>query len=106
MEQGAKGKSKKTKRNSMIKKVIEFAPSAMLFALGFLGAMLLPLCLPAQAQQPTKVYRIGVLSAGSGLGASDKMFQRDMRKLGYIEGQNVQFEMRFADGKLERMPEH
>jgi putative ABC transport system substrate-binding protein len=34
------------------------------------------------------------------------MFRRDMSELGYIEGQNIQFEMRFADGKLERMPGH
>jgi ABC-type uncharacterized transport system substrate-binding protein len=34
------------------------------------------------------------------------MFRRDMSELGYIEGQNIHFEMRFADGKLERMPGH
>jgi putative ABC transport system substrate-binding protein len=69
-----------------------------------LGAMLFALCHAAEAQQPTKVYRVGLLSVGSGLGVSEKMLQRDMRELGYVEGQNVQFEMRFADRKLERMP--
>jgi putative ABC transport system substrate-binding protein len=70
------------------------------------SALLLALCFSAEAQQPTKVYRVGVLSAGSGLGVSERILQRDMRVLGYVKGQNIDFEIRFADGKLERMPGH
>ena len=69
-----------------------------------LGAMLFAVCASAEAQQPTKVYRIGLLSARSGLGINDEALQQGMRELGYVEGKNVFFERRFAEGKLDRLP--
>jgi len=58
--------------------------------------------LPAQAQQPKKVPRIGYLSLRSGPGDNDLAFQQSLRELGYVDGQNIVIEWRFADGKSER----
>jgi putative ABC transport system substrate-binding protein len=57
--------------------------------------------LPAEAQQEGKVYRIGYLSNGT---RSIKRFRHSLRELGYIEGQNVVIEGRFAKGKVDRFP--
>jgi ABC-type uncharacterized transport system substrate-binding protein len=63
--------------------------------------------LAAEAQQLTKVHRIGWLGAGSPLSsrAYVEAFQQSLRDLGYIEGQSIALEYRFAEGKLERLPE-
>ena len=58
------------------------------------------------AQTPARVYRIGILSAAdreatrSNFGA----FEAGLRELGYVNGRNVAFEYRFAEGKFERLP--
>jgi len=54
------------------------------------------------AQQPKKVPRIGYLSLRSGAGDIDLAFRQGLRDLGYIDGQNVIIEWRFAEGKRER----
>src|SRR6266511_3428489 len=60
----------------------------------------------ADAQQPTKVPRIGFLAGGSR--AADSLlleaFWRRMNELGYIEGKNIAAEYRFAEGAPERLP--
>ena len=63
--------------------------------------------LAAEAQQLTKVHRIGWLGAGSPLSsrAYVEAFQQSLRDLGYIEGQNMAVEYRYAEGKPERLPE-
>jgi len=63
--------------------------------------------LAAEAQQLTKVHRIGWLGAGSPLSsrAYVEAFQQSLRDLGYIEGQNMAVEYRYAEGKMERLPE-
>src|SRR5215510_970040 len=61
----------------------------------------------AEAQQPTKVHRIGWLSGGtppSGPNASIGALQQGLRDLGYIEGQNLVIEQRWAEGNAERLP--
>jgi putative ABC transport system substrate-binding protein len=63
--------------------------------------MLLALSVPAQAQQPKKVYRIGVLSPRSGVEPNDEAFRQHLRELGYVEGQNLLIEWRFSRGKQE-----
>lgn len=58
---------------------------------------------PASTQQSGKVPRIGFLaSSGSGPGPYLKDFQQAMRQLGYIEGQTVFVDYRYAEGKVER----
>src|SRR5215813_14409508 len=61
----------------------------------------------AEAQQPKKLPRIGYLSPsdpGSESTRSDR-FRVALRELGYIEGQNIAIEYRYAEGKRERNPE-
>jgi putative ABC transport system substrate-binding protein len=62
--------------------------------------------LAARAQQPTKVPRVGYLSDESGsLGfASFEPLAKGLRELGYLEGRNIVFEHRYADGKTAVLP--
>ena len=56
--------------------------------------------------QKSKVARIGVLYIGTADEESLKTNLREgLRELGYVEGQNVAFEFRSAEGKLTRLPE-
>jgi len=60
----------------------------------------------AARAQPSKVARIGALYIGLADAESFKKELREgLRDLGYIEGQNVTFEFRSAEGKLDRLPE-
>jgi putative tryptophan/tyrosine transport system substrate-binding protein len=61
----------------------------------------------AQAQQLTKVPRIGYLSGSSpsAIAARIELFRQGLRELGYVEGKNILIEWRFAEGKLDRLPE-
>lgn len=56
-----------------------------------------------EAQQARKVPRIGIL-ANVQSSASDA-FQQGLRDLGYVEGQNLIIERRYAEGKLNRLPD-
>ena len=69
--------------------------------------MLLAVGVTAHAQQPKKVSRIGYLSSFDPAGESVRSegIRLALRKLGYIEGQNIATEYRYAEGKRERMPE-
>jgi putative ABC transport system substrate-binding protein len=61
--------------------------------------------LTARAQQ-FKIARIGALYIGLADEASFKTALREgLRELGYVEGQNIAFEFRSAEGKLDRLPE-
>jgi len=71
-----------------------------------LCAVLFALCALAQAQQPKKVPQIAFIAGGSRSGDSlliDAFWQR-MKTLGYIEGKNIVFEYRDAEGKPDRLP--
>jgi putative ABC transport system substrate-binding protein len=73
----------------------------------FLATMSCGLLAPfaAQAQQPTRVPRIGLLSLN--LAPSPHLreaFRQGLRDLGYVEGRNVVIEYRDAEGKPERLP--
>jgi putative ABC transport system substrate-binding protein len=63
------------------------------------GAMLHALCSPAQAQQPGKMPRIGILRIGSPPDPLIGDFRDELGKLGYSEGQNVAVEYRYTQGK-------
>jgi putative ABC transport system substrate-binding protein len=77
-----------------------------IFALA-LGVLLFALCLSAQAQQPTKIARIGYLSAGDPVSRGDRIeaFRQGLKELGYIEGKNIIIEYRFAEARPGRLPE-
>lgn len=73
-----------------------------------LCAMLFALSLPAQAQQPGKVYRIGYLSSGTPSPATDPglgVFRQRLRELGYSEGQNIEIEYRYGELNASRLAE-
>jgi len=79
----------------MRKRVVELA----------LGALLLVLSVPVEAQQQSKIPKIGWLSPGSVASATTiELFLREFRKLGYVEGKNIAIEARYAEDKLDRLP--
>jgi putative ABC transport system substrate-binding protein len=69
--------------------------------------MLVALCLPAQAQQPGKIFRIGFLDASTASGSEVLLeaCRQELTKLGWIEGKNIAIEYRFAEQKNERLSE-
>jgi putative tryptophan/tyrosine transport system substrate-binding protein len=58
----------------------------------------------AQAQQAGKVYRVGYLASGSQEPSLLEVLRQRLRELGWIEGRNIEFEYRFAEGKYDRLP--
>jgi putative ABC transport system substrate-binding protein len=72
-----------------------------------LSAMLSAPCVPADAQQAEKIFRIGILdpSTVSGSAVLWEAFRQELIKLGWIEGKNITVEYRFAEQKNERAPE-
>jgi putative tryptophan/tyrosine transport system substrate-binding protein len=77
----------------MRKKVIGLTLSTMLFALS----------VNVDAQQPTKIPRIGYLgSSATANPARREAFLQGLRELGYVEGKNIVIEWRYAEGKPDR----
>jgi ABC-type uncharacterized transport system substrate-binding protein len=74
-------------------------PSVIVFVLAVTGTVV-------QAQQPTKISRIGFLTAGSPstIPARIEAFRQGLRELGYVEDKNMVIEWRFGEGKLDRLP--
>ena len=69
------------------------------------GALAAPVA--SFAQQPAKIARVGYLFPGfpEGVGKLGLQAFRDgLRELGYVEGKNIQLEVRWGEGKLERLP--
>jgi putative tryptophan/tyrosine transport system substrate-binding protein len=60
----------------------------------------------ADAQQPKKVHRIGFLSASDAArqATPSEGIRLALRELGYIEGQHIAIEYRYAEGNLDRLP--
>jgi putative tryptophan/tyrosine transport system substrate-binding protein len=81
----------------MRKTVISFALTALFYVL----------CASADAQQTGKVPRIGYLSNRdpASESARSEAIRLALRELGYIEGQNIAIEYRYAEAKLDRLPE-
>ena len=84
-----------TEKNDMKKKITGLTLSALLFVL----------CSSAESQQPTKIARIGYLSAGSASANAVRYeaFLQGLREGGYVEGRNIVVEFRHAEGKLDRL---
>src|SRR6266511_4864508 len=82
----------------------------MMYAMKKAGVLsilvLLAVAVIAEAQQPTKVPRIGYLSATSPSANVGRIeaFRQGLRELGYVEGKNLVIEWRFAEGKPDRLP--
>ena len=85
-------------------RAIKGQPVAIVLAL---SATVFALCFSAEAQQPTKIARIGFLdeSTASGMATLVEAFRQELRKLGWIEGKNISIEYRFGEQKSERLPE-
>jgi putative ABC transport system substrate-binding protein len=85
------------RKKEMKKKIVGFALGTLLFALSF----------PAEAQQPKKVPRMGYFSARDPASdsARSEAVRLGLRELGYIEGENIAIEYRYAEGKRERFRE-
>jgi putative tryptophan/tyrosine transport system substrate-binding protein len=75
--------------------------------LGALAVIFVSASTAAEAQQAGRVYRLGILRATTppptGQG-TEPTLRNALRELGYVEGQNLTVEGRYADGKLERLP--
>jgi hypothetical protein len=85
-------------RRAFTFRTLPFAPS-------FLIAMIVALNCPAQGLK--KVASVGYLSSGSPfrpLSGPELVLQQEFRKLGYIEGQSIAFEYRYAANKHDRLP--
>jgi len=67
--------------------------------------MLFALCSSAEAQQPKKIPRIGILFIGGRNQPHLEAFKQGLRERGYTEGKNIDFEYRYAEGREDRLPE-
>jgi putative tryptophan/tyrosine transport system substrate-binding protein len=72
-----------------------------------IAVLMLAVAVMAEAQQPKKVFRIGYLSSGNPTSESARAegIRLALRELGYIEGQNIAIEYRYAEGRPDRAPE-
>src|SRR5215467_12325194 len=85
----------KNGRKQFMKKIIGFA----------LGALLFALCVPAEAQQRSVLFRIGWISNDLGIGNSPffAAFRSGMHDFGYVEGRNLTIDTRWGQGSNERL---
>ena len=92
---GDENHSVRRERKKMKKKIFGIA----------LGALLFALWLPAEGQQAGKVHRVGILdrTTVSNSAVLWDAFRQEMRKLGWIEGKNIEY--RFTEEKNENLPE-
>jgi putative ABC transport system substrate-binding protein len=73
----------------------------------FVSVALLAAPFLAASQPAQKMFRVGFLSAAGRTpdGAPARPFRETLRGLGYVEGQNITYETRFAEGRVERLPD-
>jgi putative tryptophan/tyrosine transport system substrate-binding protein len=71
-----------------------------------LSAMLLALNFSADAQEANRIPRVGILFGASPSANAGRVeaFRGGLQELGYIDGKNIVIEVRYADGKLDRLP--
>lgn len=71
------------------------------------AASILAIVLAAGAQPAGEVRRIGYLSSSSATAAQNpvEVFRKALRGLGWVEGQNIVIDYRFAEGRFERLPD-
>ena len=75
--------------------------------MGALAGTLLAAPLAAEAQQAGKVHRIGYLTGGLSTDRPHliEAFRQGLRELGWVEGQNIIIEYRYAEGRFDRLPD-
>jgi putative tryptophan/tyrosine transport system substrate-binding protein len=80
------------------------APGPVVIVSLILALLAAPLA--AEAQQTGHAFRVGFLSTASASSAAPRVeaFTRGLRELGYIEGQTITIEYRWAEGRDERLP--
>src|SRR6266550_366121 len=98
MEQRARSRERQEPRSRFMKR--KFFDLA-------LSTLLLALCFPVQAQQPKKVFRIGYLIGGDSTSESARAegIRLALRERGYVDGQNIAADYRYAEGKVDRFSE-
>jgi len=69
-----------------------------------LGASALAMPLASFAQQPAKIHRVGFLRTSAPPASYLEAFREGLKELGYVEGKNVVFDSRWADGTIEQLP--
>lgn len=86
-------------------RVIVFALSTVRYAACIVSALLVAFCVSAEAQQPAKIFRIGYLAGTNPSAAQTNVeaFRQGLRDRGYIEGENILVEYRYAEGKRDRV---
>ncbi|HXJ77092.1 MAG TPA: ABC transporter substrate-binding protein [Candidatus Methylomirabilis sp.] len=64
--------------------------------------------LAAEAQQAGRIFRLGMLAQGAPVPSDQRtstfLIPAALRELGYLEGQNLVIERRYAEGKTDRLP--
>jgi putative ABC transport system substrate-binding protein len=75
--------------------------SRSLVALGLLVILAMPSDM--EAQQAGKVYRVGYLSPAAAHNPIDEIFDRSLKDLGYVEGQNLHLERRYTAGRMDQL---
>jgi putative ABC transport system substrate-binding protein len=82
---------------------------ALLVILFALCSLLLAPCFPAEAQQPTKIPRIGYLSStgdSTNPGPHIAAFRQGLQDLGYVEGKTILIEYRYLEGNVDRLRDY
>ena len=67
--------------------------------------LILVVAYPGRAEQAKRIYRIGYLSLGFRNQPREKTFEDALQSLGYVEGQTITIEWRYAQEQLDRLPE-
>jgi putative tryptophan/tyrosine transport system substrate-binding protein len=97
-------------RENRLKRNIVCLCSTLNFSFLFFNLLLcvliFALCVSAEAQQPKQIPRVGYLTLSSSFPSPlQEAFRNGLRQLGYIEGQNIHIEYRYAAGKIEHLKE-
>lgn len=108
-EQDHRNPGSMPRRDNLAQPVVHGRPPLLIVRYAIIASVALGLvaapCLTA-SQPAQKVFRVGLLAAGARTpdGAPPGPLRQALRELGYVEGQNVAYEARFAEGNMERLP--
>jgi ABC-type uncharacterized transport system substrate-binding protein len=96
------------RRGYLAEPLIYGRPSSLILRYTFIVSVTIGLVAASfleAAQTPQQVFRIGLLAEGARTadGAPPGPLRQALRELGYVEGQNVEYESRFAEGRIERL---